>query len=282
MSETRTGELKRLTSGPTTAIETTCQRCSKPMRVQAPPAETTFGRLIRETGGVCDDCSPILEAEHQAQVQAELDATEIERKRRMVADSGVPAKFTTATFESCRRDGMPSHAVTAAEQWANGERLGLLLVGPVGVGKTTLAAAACNARMATTNRIVRWMTAPVLFASLGEGFESPSRERVLRVLQGQGSVSIQAALDGQLPMLPPFALDDIDKGRPTAYGAEQIFLAIDQRVANESQLLVTANLGLDALEARWDGAYGPAIVSRLIEHCGGAVLIEGDDRRKRR
>jgi DNA replication protein DnaC len=73
-------------------------------------------------------------------------------------------------------------------------------------------------------------------------------------------------------------LDDIDKGRPTEYGAEQIFLAVDQRVTHGSSLLVTTNLGLDELRDRWPETYGPAIVSRLVGHCE-LVRIDGEDRR---
>jgi DNA replication protein DnaC len=203
-----------------------------------------------------------LDAEEAADQERERGREEQERRRRVFEAANIPPVFRSATFETCRDDGMPEHALRAAERWGAGQRQGLLLTGPVGVGKSTLAGAAVNARIASTGRAAFWLTAPELFAALGSGFESPARDRALATLQS-----------GRALML-----DDLDKGRPTAYGAEMVYLAVDQRVVRRAPLLVTTNLDLEGLRDRWPEEYGLAIVSRLIGHCE-LISIDGADRR---
>ena len=179
---------------------------------------------------------------------------------------------------------MPSHAVDAAAAWA-AEGAGLVLTGAVGVGKSTLAAAALDARnqvladrvaadrsrgsLTSPDRYGRlgacWLSVPVVFACLAGDRDDPQRRR----------------MESLLVSARPLVLDDLDKARPTQYGAEQMFLAVNQRVEHDSALLVTTNLDLDALEQRWPEEYGAAIVSRLIGH-GRVVRINGHDRRHAR
>ena len=135
-----------------------------------------------------------------------------------------------------------------------------MLVGPVGVGKTWLAAAAAWALL--ERKAVRWFSVPTLFARIGLAFADEARQDALNVLAGTQAL----------------VLDDIDKARATDYAAEQLFCAIDNRVTAGAPLLITTNLELDALAARFPQPYGEAIVSRLAQHCE-AFALEGADRR---
>ena len=83
----------------------------------------------------------------------------------------------------------------AAQEWAVGVLLGLLLTGGVGRGKTWLAAAAANARLDLGP--VRWFSTPALLAQLGLPFGDERREDALEALAGSQAL----------------VLDDIDKAR---------------------------------------------------------------------
>jgi DNA replication protein DnaC len=248
------------------------------------PTEPVAHELLRNRRAYCDPCLERLAAEDEQRQAAEREREAAKALDRMRQVCGLPVVFRSATFEGCRADGMPERAVKAAEVWA-ADGAGLVLTGPVGVGKSTLAAAALDAR----NRVLAelaaaerghgslrlpdcydrlgacWLSVPVVFACLAGDRDDPRRRQMESVL-----VSAR-----------PLVLDDLDKARPTQYGAEQMFLAVNQRVEHGSALLVTTNMDLDTLEKRWPEEYGAAIVSRLIGH-GRAVCINGHDRRHAR
>lgn len=261
-TETRRSQPKQLSDGSMEELTTPCKQCGVDVTRTVSPAGSTFGDIQRATGVYCARCTARMDADEAAEREREHAQKAVERRRRVLAAANIPSLFRRATFEGCREDGIPEHALRAAERWGAGQSRGLLLTGPPGVGKSTLAAAAVNARIESTGRAAFWLTAPELFAALGSGFESPARDRALTTLQS-----------GRALML-----DDLDKGRPTAYGAEMIYLAVDQRVVQESPLIATTNLDLEGLRDRWPEEYGAAIVSRLIGHCE-LISIDGSDRR---
>ena len=133
-------------------------------------------------------------------------------------------------------------------------------MGPVGAGKTYSAATAAWAML--ERRPLIWTSAPLLFARLGSGLGSPARDRAVEILTSRKAL----------------VLDDLDKARPTEYGAEQIFLAVDNRVSNGVSLLATTNLSLAEISQRFPEPYGEAIASRLAGYCE-VRKIEGRDRR---
>ena len=157
----------------------------------------------------------------------------------------------------------PAGPLQGAQAWGRGDADGLLLAGPVGVGKTWLAAAAAWERLERAP--VRWFSVPTLFARLSLGFADDGRQDALNVLAGKRAL----------------VLDDIDKVRASEYAAEQLFCAIDNRVTAGAQLLITTNLALSTLAGRFPEPYGEAIVSRLAQHCE-AFALEGQDRRLER
>lgn len=179
--------------------------------------------------------------------------------KRWRLESGVPGELRDWTPERVGLSVRPE-ILAAAKKWAAGESKGLLLSGPAGVGKTTIAAAAANGLLATAP--VRWLSVPVMFAKLSLAFNDDERTQLLRLL-----VSTTAIV-----------LDDIDKVRPSEYAAEQLFLAIDTRVQAGAPLLVTTNLLLSELADRYPEPYGETIVSRLIGKCD-CFAVKGHDRR---
>lgn len=64
-------------------------------------------------------------------------------------------------------------------------------------------------------------------------------------------------------------LDDIDKARPTEYAAEQFFEIVNAIYDFQHQVVVTTNLGVQALTEhfnRADPRFGGAIVRRLVDN----------------
>lgn len=204
----------------------------------------------------CAECGDAFE---EAEAQRERDeATKLAARaadRRMAA-SGLPVELRQARdLERVHPD-----AIAAVWGWARGHNRGLLLTGPIGVGKTTAAAAACRSMLEA--RACVWTSAPLLFARLGSGMGTPTHARAVELLTATGAL----------------ILDDLDKVRPTEYGAEQVFVAVDGRVTAGAPLLVTTNLGLDELAARWPEPFGEAIASRLAGY-SSIVHLDGPDLR---
>lgn len=209
---------------------------------------------------VCESC---IASDERAQAEEDAERERVMAARRRAARikaSGIPAQLLAVTFDDIDLRGREL-ALAAARRWATGDLAGLTLTGPVGRGKTRLAAAAANGMLA--RRSVRWWSTPVLFARLGHGFGHDERDGAIDALVGGHAL----------------VLDDLDKARPTEYGAEQIFSAIDSRIAEGEPLLVTTNLSSEQLAAKFPDPYGEAITSRLVGHTEGYVLDHGPDRR---
>jgi DNA replication protein DnaC len=219
---------------------------------------TGIGAPLNQLRFRCTACEAEIIAAQELEDRDAEARQRTERAHRRIADQ---LPFTLRAVDLDKIDtGGCANAIAAARDWAaNGG--GLLLTGPFGVGKTTIAAGALRARL-LTGHIGHWTSTPLIMARLGSGFGTPQREAAVSVLTGRGAL----------------VLDDLDKTRPTDYGAEQIFLAVDGAVTSGRPLLVTTNLTGGELAARWPEPYGEAIASRLSGYCT-AVRVTGPDRR---
>lgn len=232
-----------------------CGSCGRPTTRRQPESTGRLAELLARLPFVCDKC--VAEAERADQALSDQRALEAAAARtaERLKQSGLPERHHLPLAEL-------SHApevLNAARGWATHGR-GLLLTGGIGRGKTTIAGAACYQRLQA--RPVLWASAPLLLARLGSGHGTESRQWALNVLASTAGL----------------VLDDIDKARPTEYGAEQVFLAIDQRVEHQTPLLVTTNLSPGQLAEKWPEPYGPAIASRLVGYCH-VIQVTGPDRR---
>jgi DNA replication protein DnaC len=216
--------------------------------------------MLERTPAVCPACAKDDDVQRCERNERELQQQV--RVRRLA--SGIPSRLRDLSLERVAlgyaTSAYNTELLAAVQSWAIGQTAGLLLAGAVGVGKTWLAAAAAWEWLARGP--LQWFAVPTLFARLGLSFADEARQEALNVLTGKG----------------PLVLDDLDKVRATEYAAEQLFCAIDNRVTAGAQLLVTTNLELGALAAKFPQPYGEAIASRLAEHCE-AFLVQGQDRR---
>jgi DNA replication protein DnaC len=157
-----------------------------------------------------------------------------------------------------------STALDAAKRWAAGELQGLVLLGPIGVGKTTIAAGADIEYMANHGGPApRWINTVQALNDLSRGFTERRRMAAMDALDGKHS---------------PLVLDDIDKAKPNANAAAVLFGAVDACVTYQRPLIVTTNLMPSELAVNWPKPHGEAIASRLAGYCE-MHRVTGRDRR---
>lgn len=228
-----------------------CVDCSKP--VERDPRMERFAQFVR-----CPDCAETFEAQSAAEDALHAEQQQRFQARRRLEASGLPTGLQGLRWSDLDHTGC-EEAITAAREWSQ-QGGGLILTGPIGVGKTRIAANACQTML--DHRACTWMTAPLLFARIGSGLGSSQRDQALEALTGRTAL----------------ILDDFDKARPTEYGAEHVFLAVDAKITENAPLLLTTNLNLAELAAKFPQPYGEAIASRLAGYCT-TVPLTGPDRR---
>lgn len=239
----------------------TCERCGNDTpddRVALPLGDRPYLPPL-----YCPACAVSLDRaadERQAALEEERHQVRFaERIRR----SGLPKAYydrdcTLDTLDTAGR----VDALDAARRFAAGELLGLLLIGPVGVGKSSIAAAAAKRFMLNVGSM-RWLPVHQITVHLGLPFDDPVRVDTIKALSASNGL----------------VLDDLDKTRPTAYAAEPLFSAIDRAVSERRPLVVTTNLDLSRLATHWPEPFGVALASRLAAYCE-TWRIQGTDRRR--
>lgn len=225
---------------------------------------TDFDDQLARIGDLLPDVEE--DRTRSARVLSILDGNEIEddsfeaARRRSLDEARlllwqrrIPRKFhdaATADFgPAVRRD---------LDEWARhpGGR-NLVFLGPVGVGKSRAAIAACRPAHDSGLDVAFWPTADLLDAM------RPSDGRTL-------DVASVADLDRLI-------LDDVGVERPTDWTAERLDAVINRRWMDDLPTVATTNLEPEDLERR----LGERTFSRLV---GGAIVIRlsGTDRRRSR
>lgn len=228
---------------------------------EIPTASSEWGRAkLRELPARCERCTEVEQGVERRVARDQARREQAERVGRRRAAAGIPARLRGCRWDELTYDDGRRAAIAAAHRWERGELLGLVLTGPIGVGKTRTAGTAAWGRLELAP--LHWFSTPLLFARLGSGFGTQQRDEALEVLTGTTAL----------------VLDDLDKVRPTEYAAEQIFLAIDNRINAGAALLATTNLTLSALAEKFPDPFGEAIGSRLAGHCE-TFAMHGVDRR---
>lgn len=264
-----------------------CPKCGTDVSRTIPAGtRTALAKMLRGVELMCASC-----ADADDKVEREREHLRLRRQREDRCQ--LPHVLRGLTFESYNTDRVGAGgALAAARGWSQGkhEKPGLLIVGPVGVGKTRLAATALWAALGDwenrplvddpdvdaplPGRDVRYVNVAELIVKLSASFGDRERGEALRLLTGKGAL----------------VLDDLDKVNPSQQVLAHLYTAIDGRVQAGAPLIVTTNLDPKALVEKFarpgrgeDPAErrvaAEAIVSRLIGHCTVHGIQGADGRR---
>jgi DNA replication protein DnaC len=167
----------------------------------------------------------------------------------------IPSRFARASL-----DDLPDGEVRSClEEWSRSPQgRNLVLLGPVGTGKTHAAVAAC--------RPAHYSGLTVQFSPLVELLDS------LRP-QSREEMSLWDLVD-----IDRLIIDDLGSERPTDWTAERLYALLNRRWLEERPTIVTTNLEASALEE----AVGPRSFSRLVGNDAVVLRLSGKDRRRKR
>jgi DNA replication protein DnaC len=161
------------------------------------------------------------------------------RRSRLERLSNLGA-LTRLTFEALgeRADpGLPD-AIARAAAFAADPNGWLVLTGPSGAGKTSLAAAIANSRIDLGSPAL-YVVVPDLLDHLRASYDAPAEE---------GGFT---GLFEQVKDAPFLVLDDIDAAAPTPWAKEKLFQVVNHRFAAELPTVLTTTEPPEALEARF-------------------------------
>jgi DNA replication protein DnaC len=190
---------------------------------------------------------------------------------RLRSEAGIPSRYQACTFENFNVDNpLPTQkaqlmrAVASARQWVDGfldlggfSESGLLFVGPPGVGKTHLAAAAlCDVirRYRVRGRFVDFTT---LIYQIQSTFDAGSPETKQSVLDPIVEAEV-------------LVLDELGAQKPSPWVSEVLYLILNGRYTRRLPTLFTSNYYLDA-------ATVPAEPTTLDRGAGPPVSERGAD-----
>ncbi len=233
-----------------------CARCDGP--VELPRWRATLVAVkrwpwaARYLPAMC--CTACLEHE-TADEPAVVVAPAGERHRRRLHHSRLPLALHAIQLSELDSSNGRGEIIVALNAWSQ-HGGGIYLCGPVGTGKTRMAAAAVWAML--EHRQVRWASVPSLTIAYQASFDDVERAQALRTLTG----------------IEALVLDDLGQEHATAASTAQLHAAIDARIAHGAPLLITSNLLPSALGAK----HGDWLPSRLAGYCK-AYRVHGRDRR---
>lgn len=240
-------------------------RLKTPERAPAIAVHIIHKQSRGEVPVFCDSCLAEIE---ERDYREEVAATRAQVVGDRIRSSGIPRRWLEETWAGVERDADRAPALRAVEGWAGrakGAPRAVLLHGEVGRGKSHIAGVAALERCRVSR--VKWLNMAELMFDLSRSMSDPKRTAAMDALD-PGRYDTGVAL----------VLDDLDKVRPTDFGVQPVYLAVNAWVEARQPLLVTMNWDLERLEDEFGERYGAAIASRLAGYCS-VFEVAGRDRR---
>lgn len=181
----------------------------------------------------------------------------------------IPKKFLGAELADFRHEEPETRGILT--EWAVGPKRNLVIGGPVGVGKSRAAVAACRRSHFHDGKTVDFVPVVELLTALRQEMNGGPG----------GNLAHWMTVD-------LLVLDDLGTERPTDWTAEQLYALVNRRWLEELPIIGTTNLPLTRKSAgteyegpTLDEVLGDRMFSRLV---GGAALVRlsGPDRRRKR
>lgn len=212
-----------------------------------------------------------------------------QRAERLVEDAGIPPRYRHCTLEDF--DPQPYTGASESLGWAllvakrfvenyPGDRSGLLLLGPCGVGKTHLAVGIMRKLIEQRGAVCRFADYRELLKRIQSTYDPLNPESEASVIEPLLSAEV-------------LVLDDLGVGRATEWAIETLHYLLNYRYSHELTSVLTTNLeDGEARRSRLaDGtefepkkmlaaAIGERLRSRLFEMCR-PVTLAGEDFRRR-
>lgn len=233
--------------------------------------EFPFGPLVCD----CEGFQASKRARREEQVKlkrAEEKLRQETRIQELFRRSTLPERWRSRTFDCFQVTPHNETAFLATQeyaQWFDGDGgRGLLFTGPVGVGKTHLAAATAMELLGREHSVI-FGSVTSLLARVRNTFDS-DRVSEMQVMRHLTSCEL-------------LVIDDLGKEKVTEWVAQTVYELINTRYERNRALLVTTNLGLTAIRDKYnvgETSIGDAIVDRILEVCEG-VKFSGKSWRKK-
>lgn len=207
--------------------------------------------------------------EHQARRRGHGTDGETARRERRWQQAGVPPLYAAVTLDNFPASHQTANSVAALRRWlVNDGKPQVLIWGPFGVGKTSLAISLLRALVLDQGRAGLFVTVAELLHELRQAMDTPeqSPDRLLSDLQ----------------RLDALVLDDLGAERATGgtmseWSEEQLYVLLDYRKNHQLRTLITSNLRpADLVEH-----VGKRIMWRALEHAE-VVHLDGPNLRERR
>jgi len=221
------------------------------------PAENYSCVICHDTGWLRKLVGPEVWRTELVRCMCQRESDERRRAEKAWAISDLDRLHAGCTFDGY--DGTHDGAASdAAQEWARGECVWLMLWGIPGNGKTHLLAAAFNALLAA-GKVPCYTVVPLLLDHIRAGYDSGDYGERFQVVM-------------QAPIL---LLDDLGAQKRSDWSDEALFKLLDYRYRYELPTAVGSNLPPDELEER--------IASRLQDGALSVVVrMRGPDHRKSR
>lgn len=248
-----------------------------PERCTCPEAVAEHERAVAER-----------EAKEKAEREAEAAREMQSRVRRIVGDSGMNARFLRRTFSSFQPTAENQKALVSCKQYAdtfrdklpknNPEpgRNGLFITGPMGTGKTHLAAAIANQIMQDGTAVI-CMTMIDLLDRIKRTYEQKRQD---------GGEANEGSVLSAYKSVPLLIIDDMGKEPATEWAVSKIYAIINARYEAYMPTIITTNYTDSELVRRLtpkdsgDQTTADATIDRLREMCA-AVITTGDSWRSK-